>query len=203
MASKTIGIRLNKKTSTMIKSIRNVCSYDDKTDGQILVDALELYYLENAREANRDFIKAMIEAIHSREETYSGQLTYVEELFRSISDILEVLSISNLTLLSDEFSGFLLVNCLGCDLSITNPEDEGVSFNDTRQYSMVWEKVCLPIKCKRINDYDCTTLESEVTEEVVKIKSEEYLTKATIEVELKINADLELIKQVFEELIGF
>lgn len=63
MASKTIGIRLNKRNGGMIESIRKACNYTDKSDGQILTDALDLYYTQVAAADNKHFIKSMLETI--------------------------------------------------------------------------------------------------------------------------------------------
>lgn len=120
-------------------------------------------------------------------------------LFSRISDVLEVLSVSNTSLLKDEFARFLFVVFEEGGISTTEPDDE-VSFNDTQQYEVTWNKISLSFRAERTDDYEMDADCIEACEEISRQEAEERANKAIAEVERQIEYDLNTLNTAFYTL---
>lgn len=128
------SVRLNDRYEKMFSVIKEF--YDHKgtsiTDTEIFVNGIEVQYREIIDEINDAFIIKMKEALETNE---------LIQLFVSISDILEILSVSEGDTLEVQFWIFLLVNSECGAIYSVDTESKERYFNNA-QYEKAWKKIC-------------------------------------------------------------
>lgn len=128
------SVRLNERYERMFSVIKEFHSKngDSVTDTEIFVNGIEAQYREIIDDINRSFVLRMKNMLKKDE---------LIQLFISISDILEILSISEGDTLEVQFWVFLLVNSeCGAIYSVDTESKERYFSNS--QYEKAWGKIC-------------------------------------------------------------
>lgn len=128
------SVRLNERYERMFSVIKEFHSHNGTkiTDTEIFVNGIEVQYREIIDDINEAFIIKMKEALKKSE---------LIQLFTSISDILEILSISEGDTLEVQFWVFLLVNSECGAIYTVDTESKERYFNNA-QYEKAWKKIC-------------------------------------------------------------
>ena len=124
------SVRFSEKTENMFNVVKSYMKERNAniTDTEIISNGIEIQYEGISNDLNNYFRTKMLENISENENT--------KNVFEQAANMLEVLSISDGSVLEDEFWCFLLVNSDGASVFSTN-EDGKV--NQTKQYIKIYE----------------------------------------------------------------
>lgn len=130
----TKSIRLNARAESMFCVIKKYYDYRGGiSDTEILLNGLEIQYEQVIEDLNQYFKETMDEKLKVNSSALS--------LFYSISNMLEILSVSEGNTLQDQFYEFLAVNEEESVIYIVDSESKE-RYSKTSQYVKAWEKVC-------------------------------------------------------------
>lgn len=133
------SVRLNDRYARMFSVVKEYYSNNTgnkTTDSEIFVNGIEKQYQEIIGDINSDFVEKMKEALKQDE---------LIQLFVTISDMLEILSISEGDTLEVQFWVFLkVISECGTIYSVDSESKE--RYYNNAQYEKVWDKICFSEK---------------------------------------------------------